>query len=85
VIDAATGDTLSYAGLAAAAESFGAGLAERGFGRGSGLAILAPNIPEYPVVFHGAALAGGAVTTLNRCGQPARSPDSCARPGPGGS
>jgi acyl-CoA synthetase (AMP-forming)/AMP-acid ligase II len=65
VIDAATGDTLSYAELAAAAESFEAGLAARGFGRGSVLAILAPNIPEYPVVFHGAALAGGAVTTLN--------------------
>ena len=65
VIDAATGDTLSYAGLAAAAGSFGAGLAARGFGRGSILAILAPNIPDYPVVFHGAALAGGAVTTLN--------------------
>ena len=65
VIDAATGDSLSYAELAAAAGSFGAALAARGFGRGSVLAILAPNIPEYPVVFHGAALAGGAVTTLN--------------------
>jgi acyl-CoA synthetase (AMP-forming)/AMP-acid ligase II len=65
VIDAATGDSHSYAELAAAAGSFGAGLAARGFGRGSVLAILAPNIPEYPVVFHGAALAGGAVTTLN--------------------
>jgi len=65
VIDTATGETLSYAELAAAAGLFGAGLAARGFGRGSVLAILAPNIPEYPVVFHGAAWAGGAVTTLN--------------------
>jgi acyl-CoA synthetase (AMP-forming)/AMP-acid ligase II len=65
VIDAATGEALSYAELAAAAASFAAGLAARGFGRGSVLAILAPNIPQYPVVFHGAALAGGAVTTLN--------------------
>jgi acyl-CoA synthetase (AMP-forming)/AMP-acid ligase II len=65
VIDAATGQTLSYAQLAAAAGSFAAGLAARGFGRGSVLAILAPNIAEYPVVFHGVASAGGAVTTLN--------------------
>jgi acyl-CoA synthetase (AMP-forming)/AMP-acid ligase II len=63
--DAATGDALSYAQLAAAVGSFAAGLAGRGFGRGSVLAILAPNIPEYPVVFHGATSAGGAVTTLN--------------------
>ena len=65
MIDAATGGTLSYAELAAAAGLFAAGLAGRGFGPGSVLAILAPNIPEYPVVFHGAARAGGAVTTLN--------------------
>jgi hypothetical protein len=39
VIDAATGDSLSYAELAAAAGSFGAALAARGFGRGSVLAI----------------------------------------------
>ncbi len=63
--DAATGDTLSYAQLAGAVRSFAAGLAGRGFGRGSVLAILAPNILEYPVVFHGATSAGGAVTTLN--------------------
>ena len=75
VIDAATGDTLSYAELAAAAGSFGAALAARGFGRGSVLAILAPNIPDYLVVFHGAALAGGAVTTLN----PLWTPDEIAR------
>ena len=65
VIDAGTGETLSYAELAAAAGSFAAGLAARGFCRGSVLAILAPNIPAYPVVFHGAIRAGGAVTTLN--------------------
>jgi len=65
IIDAATGRALSYAGLAGAAASFAAGLAARGFGPGGVLAILAPNMVEYPVVFHGAAMAGGAVTTLN--------------------
>ena len=65
VVDAASGTTIGYAQLAAAVGSFAAGLAGRGFGRGSVLAMLAPNIPEYPIVFHGAASAGGAVTTLN--------------------
>jgi len=65
ITDAATGESLSYAQLAAAVGSFAAGLAGRGFGRGDVLAILAPNIPQYPVVFHGAVSAGGAVTTLN--------------------
>ena len=65
IVDAATGQALSYTQLAGAAGSFAAGLAARGFGRGCVLAVLAPNIAEYPVVFHGAASAGGAVTTLN--------------------
>ena len=26
---------------------------------------MAPNTPEYAVVFHGAAMAGGTVTTIN--------------------
>jgi acyl-CoA synthetase (AMP-forming)/AMP-acid ligase II len=65
VLDAATGQALSYGELIASAGSFAAGLAARGFGRGDVLAILAPNIPEYPVVFHGVVCAGGAVTTLN--------------------
>src|SRR5271165_7395833 len=65
IIDPATGTTVSYAQLAAGVSSFAAGLAAKGFGRGCVLAILAPNIPEYPIAFHGAVSAGGAVTTLN--------------------
>ena len=41
------------------------GLASRGFGPGDVLAIMAPNMPEYAVLFHGAAMAGGTVTTIN--------------------
>ena len=41
------------------------GLQARGFGPGAVLGLLAPNMPEYAVVFHGAAVAGGAVTTIN--------------------
>jgi 4-coumarate--CoA ligase len=32
---------------------------------GSTIALLAPNVPEYAVVFHGAAVAGVTITTLN--------------------
>ncbi|HXV93979.1 MAG TPA: AMP-binding protein, partial [Pseudonocardia sp.] len=39
--------------------------ASRGFGRGDVLAILAPNLPEWPVAMLGAQLAGGAVTPVN--------------------
>ena len=34
------------------------GLLNRGFGVGSTLALVAPNIPEYAVVFHGCGVAG---------------------------
>ena len=36
-----------------------------GMAKGEVLAIMAPNIPEYGVVFHGVAMAGGVVTTIN--------------------
>ena len=41
------------------------GLLERGLAKGEVLAIMAPNCPEYAVVFHGVAMAGGVVTTIN--------------------
>jgi acyl-CoA synthetase (AMP-forming)/AMP-acid ligase II len=47
------------------AERFAAGLAARGFGRGDVLAILAPNLPEWPVAMLGAQLLGAAVTPVN--------------------
>lgn len=40
-------------------------LEEHGLARGDRVGILAPNCPEYPVVFHAILLAGGVVTTLN--------------------
>ena len=38
---------------------------EPGPPKGEVLAIMAPNCPEYAVVFHGVAFAGGVVTTIN--------------------
>lgn len=45
--------------------SLAGGLAERGVKTGSVVGLMAPNLPEYAVVFHGVAVAGAAVTTIN--------------------
>ena len=65
LIDAPTGRTLTYRGLADGARRVAAGLARRGFGKGDVLAIYCPNLPEYAIVFLGVAMAGGVNTTVN--------------------
>lgn len=65
MVDGATGYTLTFAQLRDEIRALAGGLAERGFGPGSTLGLMAPNMPEYAVVFHGAAVAGGTVTTIN--------------------
>ena len=65
LVDGSSGRALTYAELRDAIRRFAGGLQARGFGVGDTLAIMAPNIPEYAVVFHGVAMAGGTVTTLN--------------------
>jgi acyl-CoA synthetase (AMP-forming)/AMP-acid ligase II len=65
LVEGATGRTLTYAEFVHAMQSLAGGLAARGFGKGDVLALMAPNVPEYAVAFHGAAWAGGAVTTIN--------------------
>ena len=55
----------TFAELSKAIHSLAGGLQARGFGTDSVLGLMAPNLPEYAVVFHGAAVAGGAVTTIN--------------------
>ena len=65
LIDGASGWVMTYGELEAAIRSLAGGLAAAGFGRGDVLALMAPNGPEYAVVFHGAAMAGGTVTTIN--------------------
>jgi acyl-CoA synthetase (AMP-forming)/AMP-acid ligase II len=46
-------------------QAAGRRITERGVLPGGTVAILAPNMPEYPVVFHGVAWGGGTVTTIN--------------------
>ncbi len=55
----------TFSQLSDAIHSLAGGLQARGFGPGNVVGLMAPNIPEYAVVFHGAAGAGGAVTTVN--------------------
>jgi acyl-CoA synthetase (AMP-forming)/AMP-acid ligase II len=68
VVDAATGQGFTYAQLDAAVRRAAAGLGARGYRKGDVLAILSPNVPEYAVAFHGAALAGLTATTINPLG-----------------
>ncbi len=64
-VDGPTGRELSYGDFEKQVKSLAGGLLARGFGKGDVLAIMAPNIPEYAIAFHGTAWAGGAVTTVN--------------------
>jgi acyl-CoA synthetase (AMP-forming)/AMP-acid ligase II len=65
LVDGPSGRTLTYEQLDVAVRRLAAGLRARGFGKGDTYAIFLPNVPEYAVAFHGAAYAGGAVTTIN--------------------
>ncbi len=59
------GNQYTFAELEHACRSFAGGLAARGMGPGSVIALMAPNLPQYPVVFHGVATAGATLTTIN--------------------
>ena len=65
LIDGPSGRAYTYAQVAAMIASFAGGLAARGLGPGDTIALMSPNIPEYAVAFHGAAVAGVAVSTVN--------------------
>jgi 4-coumarate--CoA ligase len=63
--DTAGTKSYTFAQLDEAIHRLAGGLQARGFGPGSVAGLMAPNIPDYAVVFHAAAVAGGAVTTIN--------------------
>jgi acyl-CoA synthetase (AMP-forming)/AMP-acid ligase II len=65
LIDGPTGRALTYAELDAAVRRLAGGLVAQGFAAGDVVAIMAPNLPEYAVAFHGVAFAGGTITTIN--------------------
>ena len=63
--DAAGTSSYTFTQLSDAIHSLAGGLAARGVGPDKVVGLMAPNLPEYAVVFHGVAVAGGAVTTIN--------------------
>jgi acyl-CoA synthetase (AMP-forming)/AMP-acid ligase II len=65
LMDGASGRTYTFAEALGMAKSLAGGLIARGFAPGDVVALMAPNLPEYAIVFHGVALAGGTVTTVN--------------------
>ncbi len=65
IIDGPSGRTLSFQALSDAIHRLAGGLQASGFKAGDTLALVAPNIPEYAVVFHAVAVCGGTVTTVN--------------------
>ena len=64
-VDGLSGRVVTFAELSDRIHRFAGGITARGFAPGDTIALISPNIPEYAVVFHGAAVAGGIVTTVN--------------------
>ena len=65
LIDGTTGRTYSFAELSDVIHRLAGGLVARGLAPGDTLALMAPNLPEYAIIFHAVAVAGGVVTTVN--------------------
>ncbi|MES2968042.1 MAG: AMP-binding protein [Pseudomonadota bacterium] len=65
LIDGPSGRSLTAAALRDQIARLAGGLHAAGVGPGTVVAIMAPNMPEYAVVFHAVAYAGGTVTTIN--------------------
>lgn len=65
LIDGATGHTLTFAELDEAVHRLAGGLAAAGLRPGGCVALMAPNSPEFAIVFHAVATCGAAITTVN--------------------
>jgi acyl-CoA synthetase (AMP-forming)/AMP-acid ligase II len=64
-VEAASGRSLTHGQWADAVRRGAAALAKRGLRKGDTFAIYSPNVPEYAIALHAAALIGGVVTTAN--------------------
>ncbi len=64
-IDGASGREFSYRGMHDTIHRLAGGLKVLGVGPGACVALMAPNCPEFALVFHAVAVAGGTVTTIN--------------------
>ncbi len=65
LIDGVTGRVMTGAELIEASYRLAGGLATRGIGPGKVIALMAPNCPEFAIVFYGTSHAGATITTVN--------------------
>lgn len=65
IVDGVSGATTTYRELIGRIDALAGWLAGQGVGPGATLGILCPNVPAFPVVFHGILRAGAVVTTVN--------------------
>ncbi|MCV2889270.1 AMP-binding protein [Ruegeria aquimaris] len=65
LVDGPSGRSLTGAQFIGGVKALAGGLTTRGWGAGKVVALMAPNLPEYCVVFHASVWAGGTVTTIN--------------------
>ena len=63
--DGPSGDSSTGSAMIDRIRRLAGGLQAQGVGTGSVLALRAPNMPDYAVFFHAAALTGATVTTIN--------------------
>jgi acyl-CoA synthetase (AMP-forming)/AMP-acid ligase II len=75
IVDSATGETTSYAKLAARVDAVAASLQGQGVGRGDVVALIGPNSAVWGIVYHAILRAGGVVTPIN----PLLTPDEVAK------
>ncbi len=65
IVDGSSGSETTYRDLIAQVNAVAGAVAARGLGVHGVAAVLCPNIPAFPVVFHGLLRAGATITTIN--------------------
>ncbi|MGE0359629.1 MAG: 4-coumarate--CoA ligase family protein [Vicinamibacterales bacterium] len=65
MVDGLSGRTITFGQLAEGVRRLAAGLSRRGIAKCDVVAIWAPNLPEYAVVFHAVSRIGAVLTTAN--------------------
>ena len=65
LVDGPSGRSYTYSGLFGAVTLAAQGFRAEGIGTGDVVAVMAPNLPEYAIAFHGTVSAGGTVTSVN--------------------
>lgn len=65
LVDAPTGNTITYRQLVQRIDAFAGALAARGLGPGDVVGLLAPNSSAFAVAFHGILRSGATATTIN--------------------